>query len=207
MVVRASKCISSLWCHPTRSHTPPRLKLQMFCPGMGGGHPPSCLTWCETQLEPFFVPIGQPQKTKQETSLMWLFSRPPCTSHPPKKTHSERSLVRVHMGNLPTASRSQEAEPRQRYFFILPFTYSASSQFPSNLSKTLKTPKKIPAGQLHLFQGLNFRQMDHVHWVHITLVYITTNEIVNAYSFFCFTDCPLQRQRLTHLYGYLFSCL
>lgn len=42
----------------------------------------SCPTWCEIQLELCFVPTGHPQKTKQETCLMWLFSTP--HPHPPK---------------------------------------------------------------------------------------------------------------------------
>lgn len=70
----------------------------------------SCPTWCETQLELCFVPTGHPQKTKQETCLMWLFSTP--HPHPPQKCR-ETSLVRAHMGNLPTASRSHEVEPRE----------------------------------------------------------------------------------------------
>ena len=48
---------------------------------------PSCLSQCETQLEPFFVPTGQSQKTKQEICLTWLFSRLPCTHPSPPKKH------------------------------------------------------------------------------------------------------------------------
>ena len=58
--------------------------------------PPSCLTCCETQLEPFFVPTGQPQKTKQETCLRWLFSRLPCTPHQKKKKHVMREVWREY---------------------------------------------------------------------------------------------------------------
>ena len=39
VVVRAPKCILSPGASPVGSHTPPRLKLQMLCPGMEGSHP------------------------------------------------------------------------------------------------------------------------------------------------------------------------